>query len=503
MARHSSVPRANDNQPATPTSTLLASAPDAVFELDRQAQVVFANPAAFALQPDLQIGGSWSRAQPDAAREAAERAFAAALGGAHSRCETLRMLSDGRRAYAEYRLAPLLREEQIAGVVAIGRDISANKDEELQRLIRDRLNALGGFAATLSHEINNPLAALLMGLDLIVRDIDVRRSNKSAASFREELGDMREAANRTRQVVRDLRVFARPDDEALARVDVRTVLASAARLVRTDIRQRARLVENYGEVPPVDANEAKLGQLFLNVMMNAAQAIEERGAGDNEVRVETSVDPKGRVVVAISDTGRGIDPALRARMLEPFFTTRPATASGVGLSICSQVVDAMGGSLSFESEPGKGTVVRITLQAAARSASPVPAGRVERAAPRRGRVLVIDDESMVVTVIARFLGDAHDVVPALEATKALELIARDPRFDAILCDLMMPHMTGMELYASLAQSHPALAKRIVFMTAGAFTPRAREFLESVPNPRLEKPFDPTTLRVLLDQLVQN
>jgi PAS domain S-box-containing protein len=480
---------------------LIANAPDAILELDREARVLFANAAAHELAPELRVGESWPLALPVQAREAAERAFAAALLGERNACEVLRVLPDGGRTYAAYRLAPLHLDEQIAGVVVMGRDVTTNKQEELRRLIRDRLSALGTFAATVSHEINNPLAALLMGLDLIVRDIDVRRSNKSAAEFREELGDMREAANRTRQVVRDLRIFARPEDEAIARVDVRSALASAARLVRTDIRQRARLIESYNEVPTVDANEAKLGQLFLNVMLNAAQAIEERGE-DNEVRIETSVDPRGQVVVTIADTGRGIDPELQPRLFEPFFTTRPGASSGIGLSICSQIVESMGGAIAFESEPGKGTVFRITLPAAARQPSPVPPNRVERRVPRRGRILVIDDESMVVSVVARFLADVHDVVPALDARTGLELLLRDPSFDVILCDLMMPHMTGMELYATLREANPALARRMVFMTAGAFTPRAREFLESVPNARLEKPFDPATLRALLDQLVQ-
>jgi CheY-like chemotaxis protein len=125
-----------------------------------------------------------------------------------------------------------------------------------------------------------------------------------------------------------------------------------------------------------------------------------------------------------------------------------------------------------------------------------------RPAPRRARVLVVDDESMVVSVVARFLGADHDIVPALAARQALELITRGPAFDVILCDLMMPHMTGMELHATLLRAHPEHAKRMVFMTAGAFTPRARAFLDSVPNPRLEKPFDPQSLRALIDRLAQ-
>jgi CheY-like chemotaxis protein len=343
----------------------------------------------------------------------------------------------------------------------------------------------------------------MMGLDLIKRDLDDKRSNRGAESLRAELDDMREAANRTRQVVADLRIFSRPDEDRTGRVDVRVVLGSVVRLLRTEIRQRARLVENYAEVPAIDASEGKLGQLFLQLMLNAAQAISDGDADGNEVRVETAVDPKGRVLVAISDTGAGIASDQHARVFDPFFTTKTGNAHGIGLSLCAQLVAGMGGTISFESEPDKGSVFRVALPPAARSASPIPHQPSMRAAPRRARVLVVDDESMVVSVVARFLGDDHEIVPALAAHQAMELISRGPRFDVILCDLMMPHMTGMELHAKLLRSHPEQAKRMVFMTAGAFTPRARVFLDSVPNPRLEKPFDPQSLRALIERIAQD
>ena len=272
--------------------------------------------------------------------------------------------------------------------------------------------------------------------------------------------------------------------------------------MRTDIRQRARLIESYGEVPAVEGSESKLGQVFLQLMLNAGQSIGDGDAMDNEVRVETSVDARGRVLVAIADTGVGIASAQQPFVFDPFFTTKPGNVGGVGLALCAQLVTALGGTISFESEPGKGSVFRVALPAAARGSSPTSIQPATQREPKRARVLVVDDESMVVSVVARFLGDDHEIVPALSARQAHDLINRGPPFDVILCDLMMPHMTGMELHALLSRSRPEQAKRMVFMTAGAFTPRARTFLESVPNPRLEKPFDPQVLRVLVQRIAQ-
>ena len=251
------------------------------------------------------------------------------------------------------------------------------------------------------------------------------------------------------------------------------------------------------------ANEARLGQVFLNLIVNAAQAIEEGHADTNVIRIASGLDADGRAWVTVSDTGRGIPPDVQPRLFTPFFTTKPlGEGSGLGLSICHRILTALGGDISFTSELGRGTEFRVVLPVADPTQTPArEPSRPVRAAVRRGRVLVVDDEPLITQAVTRTLALAHDVTAVNSAQDALGMLAQGQCFDVILCDLMMPQMTGMDLFDVLARELPRQAERVVFLTGGAFTQRAREFLATVDNPRLDKPFDARGLRSLIDELV--
>ncbi|HZS35304.1 MAG TPA: ATP-binding protein, partial [Polyangia bacterium] len=307
-----------------------------------------------------------------------------------------------------------------------------------------------------------------------------------------------EAAERVRLIVRDLKIFSRPEEEKLGAVDVRVVMESSLRMAWNEIRHRARLVKSYGDVPAVAANEARLGQVFLNLVINAAQAIEPGHADRNQLRVATRDGGAGRVIVEVADTGSGIPADVIGRIFDPFFSTKPiGVGTGLGLPICYRIVTGFGGEIGVESEPGKGSVFRVTLPIAVPAVEePAPAAAPAPAPARRARVLVVDDDEMVARSLRRMIGPEHHVVVASSARAGAEACARE-RFDVILCDLMMPEMTGMDLHAELARVAPEQAARMVFMTGGAFTPDARSFLERVPNERLEKPFDVEALRAII------
>jgi CheY-like chemotaxis protein len=199
----------------------------------------------------------------------------------------------------------------------------------------------------------------------------------------------------------------------------------------------------------------------------------------------------------------GIPREILARIFDPFFTTKPVgVGTGLGLSLCHRMVSDLGGEIAVESEVGKGTVFRVTLPVAtsARPAS-VPATMVEEPV-RRGRILVIDDVVAIGRALGRSLGRHHDVVAVTNGNEALARIASGEHFDVILSDLLMPEVTGMEIYDRLAVDTPNEAKKMVFLTGGAFTDRAREFLERVRNPRLEKPFEVSNILAIIARVLR-
>ncbi|QSQ21817.1 response regulator [Pyxidicoccus parkwayensis] len=631
------------------------------------------------------------------------------------------------------------------------------RQTQAQLVQAGRMAAVGQLAAGVGHEINNPLAYIVSNLehaseeaDALARELGEMRG--AGPRLREVSQALREAlhgADRVRRIVRDLKTFSRPDDEKQGPVELHAVLDSAVKIAMAELRPRAKLVKDYGDVPRVEANEARLAQVFLNLLINAAQALPEGKAEENEVRLSTKLAPNGMVIAEVRDTGIGIAPEALGRIFDPFYTTKPpGVGTGLGLSLCHAYVSAMGGTISVESEPGKGTVFRVTLRRAlpesmaaqapraaresgampalqlpraARESGSMPAVQLPRAAresgsmpavqpsrearessampvaqtqgaaaesrpseqvsgtavesklaaqtqgavveskpsaqvlgstmestyasamqsaareslqtpgrqesspahesqsvpatqgwtstresrsmpavqdsgisresrsmpavqdsgasraspsmngadthtsgnaapsstdahataarpaeevspsaralhgaaraqepdplasareprtdvplpdslsstaalgesaePERGRVLVVDDDALVSGAIRRTLSRENDVEVLVSAKQALaQLTAPELRYDVILCDLMMPEMTGMDLFDALKRQAPRVAERVVFITGGAFTPSARTFLDQVENPRVEKPFDPEALRKLI------
>nr|WP_267146736.1 two-component regulator propeller domain-containing protein [Pyxidicoccus xibeiensis] len=548
------------------------------------------------------------------------------------------------------------------------------RQTQAQLVQAGRMAAVGQLAAGVGHEINNPLAYIVSNLehaseeaDVLARELgELRGAGPRLKDVSQALREALHGADRVRRIVRDLKTFSRPDEEQQGPVDLHAVLDSAAKIAMAELRPRAKLVRDYGEVPRVEGSEARLAQVFLNLLINSAHALPEGRAESNEVRLVTRVAPDGMVVAEVRDTGIGIAPESLGRIFDPFYTTKPGVGTGLGLSLCHAYVTAMGGSISVESEPGRGAVFRVTLKRAARDSGAMPAvavqavvdaaweatqaaqvrppvepradaaqargtvepradaaparGAVEAppgsqrwssvadpfmpgtgttpetparsseavlrertvgfvppagaevvkagptgpmawavstvsrtAAPEgtpsgaaastsgtaseavpsrqaahglapharpdaappaheprtdapldtgpvqaRGRVLVVDDDALVSGAIRRTLARENDVDVLVSARQALEYL-RGPelRYDVVLCDLMMPEMTGMDLYDALVREAPRVVERVVFITGGAFTPAARQFLERVENPRVEKPFDPEALRKLI------
>ena len=402
------------------------------------------------------------------------------------------------------RLIPVLEREMREA------QLRADRRKMQERLmISDRMASMGTLAAGVAHEINNPLASVMANLELAVQSVGDMVGRMGASvdldAIEEELQDAREGAERIRNIIRDLKIFSRSGEDRKGLVEVQRILESTTRMAWNEIRHRGRLVKNYAPAPLVEASEAQLGQLFLNLVVNAAQAIKEGDAEHNEVRIGLSTDASGNAVVEIADTGAGMAREVQEQLYRPFFTTKPiGVGTGLGLAICHQIVEGLRGHMEFHSELGRGTTFRIVLPPAREEArdAPRPDNLAELAARRRGRVLVVDDEPLITRTVQRALSKDHDILALSSAEDALAHINSGERFDVILCDLMMPQMTGMDLHGELLRVAPEQAARMVFLTGGAFTARARTFLDQVPNQRVEKPFDAVHLRALINDRVR-
>jgi PAS domain S-box-containing protein len=410
--------------------------------------------------------------------------------------ERLRRL-DGGSLIAEL-LALEVEFEGSPATLVIVRDVTERKQLQAHLMRKDRLASVGTLAAGAAHEINNPLAAVITNLDYLVTELQTR---DPLGDLKDVVGEALQGADRVRRIVRDLKLFSHSDEEQRGALDVRQTLEATLNVAASQIKHRAQVIKAYGEVPLVIANEARLGQVFLNLLSNAAHAIPLGDAPHRFIRISTSTNAVGQAVVELRDNGEGIPAHVLGRIFDPFFTTRPVgVGTGLGLSICHGIIGSFEGQIAVESELGKGTTVRILLPGAPASKSVVSEPAPDAARAARLRILVVDDDASLARAIGRTLRD-HDITLALSGKEALEHVRSGAPFDAILCDLMMPDLTGMDVYHGIMTARPGLEERMIFMTGGAFDPRAREFLARVPNLRLEKPFDMQNLRVMLRESV--
>jgi PAS domain S-box-containing protein len=415
--------------------------------------------------------------------------------------------TDGVQCYCESVVAPLRDAEgRTIAHIMVHRDTTERRLLQARLQMADRLASVGTLGAGVAHEINNPLAYMLVNLHLVANKLGRLRGSsveREVEPLHQVVRETVEGAERIASIVRDLKTFARGQQEdRLGPVEVSRAVELACKMADNVIKHRARLVTQFDPVPAVQGNESRLCQVFLNLLLNAAHAIPEGDVREHEIRVIIREGSAGEVVVEVRDTGVGMTPEVQARIFDPFFTTKAVgEGTGLGLSICHGIIDSMGGRISVESAPGRGSTFRVYLGVAGASADSRPEP-VAMPAVARARILVVDDEPYVTRALQRSLSPEHEVSTVNGARAALKVMEQGNRFDLILCDVMMPGMTGMDFYAELSRSAPDQAQRIVFMTGGAFTPRALSFLQEVPNPKLSKPLDLRQLRELVARATQ-
>jgi PAS domain S-box-containing protein len=395
-----------------------------------------------------------------------------------------------------------------AALVVVLRDVSEQRRLQARLAQSDRMASVGMLAAGVAHEINNPLTYVLCNLESLAADLPAAEASlpvmEEPLELEKRAREALEGARRIREIVRDLKVFSRSGSDRLEPVSLNKAIQGAVNMTHNEVKYRARLVASYGDVPAVLANEGRLAQVFLNLLVNAAQAIREGDVDRNSISVRTWREADS-VLAEVRDSGCGMSPEVQRQVFEPFFTTKPAgIGTGLGLAISRGIVEEAGGRITVESATGEGTRFLVRLPAASEQAMPAAQAKVVAAVvrgARRGRVLVVDDEVYVRAVVKRLLRGEHEVVEAGSGNEAEALLAADDRFDVILTDLLMPEVSGMDLYDGLAATRPDLAARVVFMSGGVFTQRASTFLEGLPNTRIEKPIDSDALRQVVRVMV--
>ena len=290
----------------------------------------------------------------------------------------------------------------------------------------DRLVSLGFLASGVAHQVNNALTPMRLSLGRLASFELSRRPLTAEHLHRIELlQDVRQGIARIERIIHELKAFSHAEDSTPRSVDVSSQLEIALGIVGHEIRHRARLVCQHASLPAVRARPADLRQVFVSLLINAAQAIREGEAHMNEIRVTTWTSDRGHAVIEISDTGAGIAPEALSRIFEPFFTTRPpGSGLGLGLSVTRDIVYGLEGQIAVESEVGAGTTVRIDLPPSGEAVTGKPITKLELVQPpeRRLRVLIVDDDRPVGAAIALEL-EPHDVVVAESGREALEILS--------------------------------------------------------------------------------
>jgi PAS domain S-box-containing protein len=409
--------------------------------------------------------------------------------------------SDGRMLLIEVASVPITYEGS-AAVLSFVRDVTDRKALERELAESARLAALGRLSAGVAHELNNPLTHLVLAVDVLRRTLGRTPPEAAAAALaltRDRLEVIAQDVDRMVVIARELRLFASPQPGARTPVDLRQPLESALRAVRDThaAGPRVRVQHRFEDVPPVEADPIRIEQVFVNLLTNAFDSLGDPSNPAGSVTVELVQADGDAVVVHVRDQGAGIPSHMLERVFEPFFTTKAyGRGAGLGLAISRSIVQALGGALGVESALGRGTTFTVTLPVWHR---PPDARDTRASTPCRSlRVLVVDDEPAMCRALVASL-EGHRVVVTGSAREALASLASDACFDVILCDVVMPEVSGVEFHRSLAAAHPDLLCKLVFMTGATLGSDDGRSLAALPNAVLEKPFDLDALERVLEE----
>lgn len=399
---------------------------------------------------------------------------------------------DGSVISAEVSSMPFEHEGQPA-LLAFVRDVTDALKLQEQMARAERLAALSTLAGGLAHEVNNPLTAAMLQVDVIEQHLLNALGAAVPAPAMERIAELRKTHERIAVVMRDFATFARTGEEKRERLDLKAIIVAAERMLEPMLAKKGRYTSNIGELPPVEADASRIEQVIVNLLLNAAQALPEGRAG-NTIDLRAATLPDGRACLEIKDNGVGITSENLRRIFDPFFTTKPVgVGTGLGLTVCHNIVSSYGGAIEVDSISGHGCTMRVLLPPAV-TMTPVPFSKP------RTKVMIIDDEPHLANTLRLLLADRHDVVATTQSEQAVRLLVEGAPVDVVVCDLMMPEPSGIEVFRRVTERRPELKARFIFMTGGTYTATTDRFFESNGSPLVLKPFNPSEVEKLIARI---
>lgn len=389
---------------------------------------------------------------------------------------------------------------ELTSVIGLATDMTELLQLRLQAHLNDKLSSIGLLAAGVAHDVNNPISWILLNLEYMKSHF----ATLDRLELEKLLTESIHGAERIRDIISNLKGISRFTEQEIISVDLHKLIDSVLMIIAPETRLRAVIEKKYAvNLPDIMANESKLHQVFLNLLINAAQAIPEGDLSHHTIRIKTSVENKD-IRIDITDTGSGIEPIHLPRLFEPFFTTKSmGEGTGLGLTISQEIVHSYGGRITVKSQVGKGSTFSVFIpmkkDRAAVIVEPHLASNV--VAFKRKNILIVDDEPYLLNALQRMLTPYHHIVTAVSGQDALNTLQTNPEpFDIILTDLLMPDMDGVALYEAIAKTYPKWLPRVLFMSGGVYTLKSKEFLKHVSNQCLDKPIDKDKLLNTIETL---
>ncbi|HXH13474.1 MAG TPA: ATP-binding protein [Alphaproteobacteria bacterium] len=385
---------------------------------------------------------------------------------------------------------------------AIEREWAAAQARRQQEALlqREKLAAMGSLLAGVAHELNNPLATILLQTDLLQED-------PSPELLEEGIAEIAQAAARCERLVRQFLTLAHQHPPERTEVDLHALVTETMTLLMPSLRVEniAVDVQLTTELPSLWADPHQLQQVLMNLVTNAQHAL-RLVAPPRQVTLTTQVNPaRTRVALEVTDTGPGIPSDIRARIFEPFFTTKPpGMGTGLGLSLCQGIIEAHGGTIQVTSPPGRGTTFRVELPLAwgPTIAESPPDWETVPSPLHRLAILLVDDEASFANALAQLLSrDGHTVEIARNGQQALAML-QERAYDLILSDWHLPELDGPGLYQALAQQHPHLCHRTIILTGDTLSPEVHTFFAVHHVPLLTKPVTVAAVRRAMEQAVR-